>query len=402
MQPGMMTRSVIATSVLFVAALAVQPDVRSLHGISQHSAVAPQLPPFRPETCGTVGRALAEVEGLAKSGSRSMLPATLISSVKSLVDLDGQGGARARKLLHEANVILRSQPANVSSRLQALHAPASLVSRISSLVWDESSLVLDTLFQSAADRSDSDVTTEFLRSLKLCAPCNNFERWGGAYDGGYIGCTDSMANSGLVAAYSYGIAGTDGWGMDMAHLYGLPTYEYDCYNRNAPHPCPGCQVHFFPECIKGASEVSYNPAFKTIKQHLAANGHANAAEGTLMLKVDVEGAEWTVFEQEDVETLRKFRSINTELHNLGQQFNHPQYLRAMQNLHRAGFVPAHLHGNNNGGMAWFGQYSVPNLLEVLFVRRPAAGCAQGLPYRIPEDQRCISWNPELPNATLPE
>jgi len=391
----------IKASAFWVAALAVQPEVKSLRGISQHLVVAHQRPPVSTETCGTVGHALVEVDGLGLYDHTSSMPPALLGAVKSLVNLNMQGGAKLQKLLDEADLALKSHHANASTQLRALTALPSLVSRISSFVWEESSKVLDTLLQSAAGTSDNDATTEFLRLLKLCAPCNEFTRWGGANDGGYIGCKDGLANSGLVAAYSYGIAGTDGWGMDMARLYNLPTYEYDCYSTNAPTPCAGCQVHFLPQCVKGAHEVSYNPAFKTIKEHLAANGHANAGEGTLMLKIDVEGAEWTVFEQEDVETLKKFRTINTELHNIGQQFHHPQYLRAMQTLHRAGFVVAHLHGNNYGGTAWFGRYSAPNFLEVLFVRRPAGGCVPGLPYRIPEDQPCNMWNAELPNATLP-
>lgn len=56
----------------------------------------------------------------------------------------------------------------------------------------------------------------------------------------------------------------------------------------------------------------------------------------------------------------------------------------MQKLSKSGFSIVHLHGNNNAGVAKFGEYSVPNVLEVTFVRRSDGGnCEPHTPEYLP-------------------
>jgi len=264
---------------------------------------------------------------------------------------------------------------------------------------------LNGVLQSVADESTDPVTKAFLRTLRLCARCNDFERVGENYDGGYIICADGLKNSGLKGAYSYGISGYDGWGMDIAQRYKIPLYEYDCFNKNAPKPCSGCQVKFSPECIRGNNETNPNSAFKTFTEHIKLNGQSNAPPSSLMLKVDVEGAEWNVFESENASTLSQVRQITTELHHLQHKHKHGHYLKAVRSLLDAGFSIAHLHGNNHGPLVKFGRYAVPAVLELTMVRRPEGSpkqCPTDIPYSIPLDQRCCIWGFELPDAKLPK
>jgi len=274
-----------------------------------------------------------------------------------------------------------------------------------SRVRDESSMQLNGVLQSAADESTDPVTKAFLRTLRLCARCNDFERVGENYDGGYIICADGLKNSGLKGAYSYGINGYDGWGMDLAQRYKIPLYEYDCFDKRAPKPCTGCQVKFSPQCIQGNNESSSMPAFKTFTEHVKLNGQSSAPPSSLMLKVDVEGAEWNVWGDETISSLSQVRQITTELHGISNEYRHGQYLKAMRSLLDAGFSIAHLHGNNHGPMLKYGKYTVPAVLELTMVRRPEGApkqCPTDIPYSIPEDQRCYFWGYELPAAKLPK
>merc|ERR1711990_1006322 len=53
---------------------------------------------------------------------------------------------------------------------------------------------------------------------------------------------------------------------------------------------------------------------ETLAMHLEANGHRDSAEGSLLMKMDIEGSEWDVFRTADPNHLRKFRQIVIELH----------------------------------------------------------------------------------------
>jgi hypothetical protein len=72
------------------------------------------------------------------------------------------------------------------------------------------------------------------------------------------------------------------------------------------------------------------------------NGNENAKDRSLMLKIDVESAEWKVFAEEPVENLKKFREIVVEYHWIHEVNKHPLYLKAVKKIEQAGFsVSAH-------------------------------------------------------------
>jgi len=267
------------------------------------------------------------------------------------------------------------------------------------------SQALDYAIQAAADNLKPGPTYEFLRALRLCAPCKTYERFGEDNDGGYVMCTDGL-DKGLVGAYSYGVNGYDGWGMGIAHRYRLPLHEYDCTNAQHPAVCHGCNVVFHGECIL-ENDGKAKPQFKTLTQQLAESGNAHAKDGSLLLKIDVEAAEWKVFAQEPIANLKKFREIVVEYHWINQESNHALYAAAVKKMQDAGFAVAHLHGNNFGGeLVRFGEYSIPNVLEVTYTQKPATGCAANIPYLLPQDMpnnpRNIIDTDKKMQATLPK
>lgn len=263
------------------------------------------------------------------------------------------------------------------------------------------SVAIDEKLQAVAKRIGSGPTYELLRTLHLCAPCNHLERFGEDNDGGYVMCTDDL-DHGLVAAYSYGINGFDGWGMQVASRYHISLHEYDCTNSKQPSPCEGCAVHFHSECIKSAKDTSHQPNYETLSQQLSANDNLLAASGSLLLKIDVEGAEWKVFADEAPNLLKKFREIVVEYHGFQHVDQHELYLRAVQNVERAGFAVAHLHGNNNEAMWNFDEFKIPQVLEVTYIQKSVEGCASAIQYRSPLDQPNSVKKPELPDAVLPK
>jgi len=278
---------------------------------------------------------------------------------------------------------------------------AALRAETQSNALHSQSVALDQQLQSVADKLEPGPTRDFLKTLRLCAPCKAYERIGEDHDGGYVTCMDGL-DKGLVGAYSYGINGFDGWGMAMASRYHLPLNEYDCTNNKQPVVCQGCDVHFHGECIlnnKGPQKAN----FKTLTQQLADSGNAKAKDSSLLLKIDVEAAEWKVFAEEPVENIKKFRQIVVEYHWLSEEHQHPLYLQAVKKIEQAGLVATHLHGNNyGGGLQYFGEYSIPNVLEVTYIQKPASGkCSNNIPYHLDMDQTNQQEAPEIGDAVLP-
>jgi hypothetical protein len=279
----------------------------------------------------------------------------------------------------------------------------------------EESLEVNARLQTVADAIASKNSTEyqFLRHLRLCASCANFERIGGKGNGGYVMCADHLDAPKLEGAYSFGIDGSDAWGMEVASKYHIPLYEYDCFNWKVPKPCDGCNVKFFTECIKGEYErfPLIGRTYRTLTEHMRRNGQANVSNASLLLKLDVENSEWSLLSNLPVETLRKFRHLNMELHNIKTWIHTSVGLNSLQKLVDAGFSVVHLHGNNWGRMVQVQEvrdgehekYQIPDFLEVTMVRQdPGTPCANVPPKRIPQDQKVLPARAELPDPILPK
>ena len=114
------------------------------------------------------------------------------------------------------------------------------------------------------------------------------ERFGERGDGGYLLCGNLL--EGVTAGYSYGISGYDGWGCDVATKRGVPVHQYDCFNLTRP-ACAATTV-FHEECVGSATATTEGRRFDTLQRQLAANGDGAAH---VVMKVDVEGAEWDAF-----------------------------------------------------------------------------------------------------------
>lgn len=324
---------------------------------------------------------LEKVRAVVKAwkGGQSLPPNLVFSLLSSL-----QGNASTNPI-----------DANFSSSAMA-------ITKLEKLAEIQASRALSELIGEAADTQPAgSIAHQFLQSLRLCGTCNDFERVGGANSGGYIMCADGLNAATVKGVYSYGINGQDGWGMEMASKSHAPLYEYDCFNTNQPTPCTGCEVHFFPECLKGDLE-SKPGNFKTLTEQMARNSPAGVASSSLLLKVDIEGNEYPVFAGQPTSILQKFRHINTEFHAIAKYAHEPQTLQAIRALLDAGFAVAHIHGNNYGGMVHFGPYSIPSTFELTLIPKPlGTPCANHAPVRIPEDAPCNTHVPELPNSKLP-
>ena len=168
-------------------------------------------------------------------------------------------------------------------------------------------------------------------------------RYGEPGDGGYLLCRNLLQD--VRSAYSYGISGYDGWGCQVSTELRVPVHQYDCFNTTHPS-CPTGRPVFHPECIAG--ERSTDPegrVFDSLQAQFTRNGDLGKQ---LVVKMDVEGAEWDSILQTPDEVLNRIDQFVFEFHGIDRDI--AMHLEVVAKLKRL-FEVAHLHFNNNSCVA---------------------------------------------------
>ena len=159
-------------------------------------------------------------------------------------------------------------------------------------------------------------------------------RFGSAYDGGYILCANLFAN--FKVGYSYGIGPNDDWGCDLATRYQVPVHQYDCFDPARPS-CPTGQTIFHNECIGAQATTIDGRTFDTLAQQLATHGNQG-----VIVKMDVEGAEWASLAATPDAVLDRIDQLPMEMHG----YDAAMILPVVEKLKRTFYV-VNLHFNNN-------------------------------------------------------
>jgi hypothetical protein len=168
--------------------------------------------------------------------------------------------------------------------------------------------------------------------LKNCT----LERFGEEYDGGYLLCANLLDP--VEAAYSYGISGYDKWGCDVSSRHHIRVHRYDCFDTRNP-ACPRGDAMFHAECVGSARETIDGRPFDTLANQIAANGDRGRR---LVVKMDVEGAEWDSFLYTTDEVLERFDQLVVEFHRTDVD----RFLVSMRRLKEL-FHVVHVHFNNH-------------------------------------------------------
>jgi hypothetical protein len=192
------------------------------------------------------------------------------------------------------------------------------------------------------------------------------QRFGESNDGGYLMCGNLLG--GVQAGYSYGISGYDGWGCDISTRAKVTVHEYDCFDTTEPK-CPKGALKFHAECVGDKREIVDGRVFDTVANQLAKNGDTSKR---IVLKMDVEGAEWDSFLSAPDDVFEKIDQLVVEFHGVGDERNgtQEQKQRVVQKLERF-FEVGHIHFNNatcSDGYEPFPSWAY----EVLFVNKRLA------------------------------
>ena len=175
-----------------------------------------------------------------------------------------------------------------------------------------------------------------LAELQLVALKNcTFKRFGSANDGGYLMCENLIEP--LDVAYSYGVGANDDWGCEVSRRYHVPVHQYDCFDPARPI-CNGGTFVFHHECVGDRTGHGNSRFFDTLENQIKKNGDPGRR---LIIKMDIEGAEWDSLRATSDELLASIPQITMEMH----RYNDPKILEVIRKLKR-NFYLVNLHFNN--------------------------------------------------------
>jgi hypothetical protein len=160
-------------------------------------------------------------------------------------------------------------------------------------------------------------------------------RFGSAHDGGYLMCQNLISE--LGAAYSYGIGPNDDWGCAVSKQYKVTTHQYDCFDPARP-VCEGGRFVFHNECVGDRRQERMSRTFDTLANQVLANGDAGKH---LLVKMDVEGAEWNSLIVTPDSVLERIDQIALELHGV----HDARFLATVRRL-KQHFYVVNLNANN--------------------------------------------------------
>jgi hypothetical protein len=191
------------------------------------------------------------------------------------------------------------------------------------------------------------------------------ERFGEPNDGGYLMCGNLLGR--VQSGYSYGISGYDGWGCEISTKFRVTVHQYDCFDTTEPE-CPRGATRFHAECVGDKTETTKGRIFDSVWNQLSENGDRSKP---IVLKMDVEGAEWDALLSAPDEVFEQIDQLVIEFHGVGNEWNGTQVQeRVVQRLKRF-FEIAHMHFNNatcSKGLEPFPGWAY----EVLFVSKQLA------------------------------
>lgn len=205
------------------------------------------------------------------------------------------------------------------------------------------------------------------------------DRLGKAYDGGYVLADDFTED---MHVYSFGIANDVSFEMELAKR-GLQIYLHD----HTIHQLPEEHENF---CFRklGISHMDESQNQKLSLQTLLAMNH-DMENNQLILKMDVEGAEWDFLAEVSEQVLSRFRQITFELHRLTDISQSERILGGLEKLNRTHQL-VWIHANNFGHIERAGEnLEIPAYVEATYLNRALyhthkGSCCFPLPVDMPD------------------
>ena len=144
---------------------------------------------------------------------------------------------------------------------------------------------------------------------------------------------------------------------------------YDHTVECPPQVIDRANMHFYK---LGIADRCVTDSLKLLDDLILANGHQ--CNNDMVLKMDVEGAEWGFLEMVPTETLVQFRQIVFEFHDMNtlEEAKRCSRINGLHKLYLTHRV-IHVHGNNHGGYLTLYDHNFPRTWEVTYLRKDLIG-----------------------------
>lgn len=182
---------------------------------------------------------------------------------------------------------------------------------------------------------------------QLLIPYNNDynkKRFGKHNDGGYILYSDILHSTEYV--YSFGVSYDISFETDLLKHKQIDIFMYD-----------GTVNHEFKQ--PNLKFINHNISSDYFINELIKNNHLSCKN--LLLKCDIEGAEFELIENLPEQVLQNFSQICIEVHNINEKIEESYDLFFKINKF---FTLFHIHGNNWAPLI----QGIPNVLELSYLR----------------------------------
>ena len=211
---------------------------------------------------------------------------------------------------------------------------------------------------SVAMQTDKAAVLELVARLHPLVTDHPLIRLGCSGDGGYL-VPDDL--EGVAACFSPGVDNRATFETSVIER-GIPCYLADASVDRAP--IKGDLVHF----SKNFLGVTNNETTITLDEWVNANKPGN---DDLILQMDIEGAEWPVLLNVSRDTLRRFRIVVIELHDLERLMDKHAFIIIKSTLDRLlqDFYIVHNHPNNYGRTVRCHSLVIPRVLEMTLIRK---------------------------------
>jgi hypothetical protein len=205
-----------------------------------------------------------------------------------------------------------------------------------------------------------------LRQLFTLNVSNNitWKRFGSPGDGGYL-LKDEISKSDICI--SLGVGDNYTFDLDIAKY----CQQVLMFDHTIDHPQLLSSNMSFKKIGIASVEVE---KFTTIERIIS----ELPVESDLILKIDIEGAEWEILESITCDTLKRFKQIAAEFHNLHAIHDTEHFERIMNALSKISQTHflANFHINNWASYQLVAGVPFPDVVEVTYIRRASSSGKQ--------------------------
>jgi hypothetical protein len=214
----------------------------------------------------------------------------------------------------------------------------------------------------AIENQFPDISREKIDKLRQLFPLNvsnniSWKRFGSPKDGGYL-LEDEISKSDICI--SLGIGDDYSFDLDIAKYCN----QVLMFDHTITQPQPLSSNMSFKKIGIGTVELENFTTIEKIISKLPVGSD-------LILKIDIEGAEWGILESLTFDTLRRFKQIAAEFHNLHSIHDSSHFERIVNSLSKISQTHflANFHINNWAPYHLIAGVPFPDVVEATYIRR---------------------------------